>query len=259
MDVRKWQQALKKHGFNPGKIDGIRGPKTNAAIERAKDWQKWLNRKGFAAGSVDGIPGPRTERAIINFQKAARILVDGVIGPQTWNARRKWAGVVKRKVIRPVIDRVINPVINKIAGARAWPDIAYHYTFSSHGSARVVDAWHRARGFRKGGYHVLISNEFGIEAGDEAFREIGAKIVPDHLRTLSEVGAHIYRRNIRTLGVCFVSVDGTITPKQLEDGQKVTEFCRSKGIGLNIIDGHKEFPRQATACPGVLPVAELKG
>lgn len=45
--------------------------------------QQALNSKGFWAGNVDGIFGPRTEKAVIAFQKANKILIDGIAGRQT--------------------------------------------------------------------------------------------------------------------------------------------------------------------------------
>lgn len=45
--------------------------------------QQALNTKGFSAGNVDGIFGPRTEKAVISFQKANKITIDGIAGKQT--------------------------------------------------------------------------------------------------------------------------------------------------------------------------------
>lgn len=45
--------------------------------------QQALNDKGFWAGTVDGIFGPRTEKAVISFQKANKIRIDGLAGNQT--------------------------------------------------------------------------------------------------------------------------------------------------------------------------------
>jgi len=48
--------------------------------------QQTLNNKGFPSGPVDGIYGKITEKAVINFQKANYLLVDGIAGKQTQSA-----------------------------------------------------------------------------------------------------------------------------------------------------------------------------
>jgi len=54
---------------------------TGEAVERLQTLLK--NADGYA-GRVDGLFGPATERAVVSFQKAQNLLVDGVVGPQTW-------------------------------------------------------------------------------------------------------------------------------------------------------------------------------
>jgi N-acetylmuramoyl-L-alanine amidase len=45
--------------------------------------QKELAARGFLKGPADGIYGPQTEKAVINFQKWAKIRIDGVAGKET--------------------------------------------------------------------------------------------------------------------------------------------------------------------------------
>ena len=44
---------------------------------------------GYPAGMVDGKFGQGTRASVINFQKAAKLHPDGIVGPQTWSALRK--------------------------------------------------------------------------------------------------------------------------------------------------------------------------
>ncbi|MFW5986195.1 MAG: spore cortex-lytic enzyme, partial [Halanaerobiales bacterium] len=41
---------------------------------------------GYYNGGVDGVYGSDTYRAVITFQRKNRLRVDGIVGPQTWNA-----------------------------------------------------------------------------------------------------------------------------------------------------------------------------
>ena len=46
--------------------------------------QELLNALGYDCGSVDGIFGSKTKAAVLAFQKANGLGVDGIVGPLTW-------------------------------------------------------------------------------------------------------------------------------------------------------------------------------
>ena len=50
-----------------------------------------------------------------------------------------------------------------------------------------IDRWHRARGFRKIGYHFVIYRNGDIHVG----------------RSLSEIGAHCKGHNAHSIGICY--------------------------------------------------------
>ena len=58
--------------------------KTGSRGEGVKTLQSMLNALGYNCGAVDGIFGSKTQAAVIAFQKAMGIGVDGIVGPETW-------------------------------------------------------------------------------------------------------------------------------------------------------------------------------
>ena len=53
--------------------------------EDVKALQILLNGYGYSCGTADGIFGSKTEKAVKAFQKAEKLTVDGIAGPDTWS------------------------------------------------------------------------------------------------------------------------------------------------------------------------------
>jgi transcriptional regulator with XRE-family HTH domain len=63
---------------------------THVGLEVAEA-QCLLRRAGTEPGDIDGVFGPLTRRAVERMQKRSGLIVDGVIGPRTWQALREVA------------------------------------------------------------------------------------------------------------------------------------------------------------------------
>jgi L,D-peptidoglycan transpeptidase YkuD (ErfK/YbiS/YcfS/YnhG family) len=68
---------------------GSRGPQVQCLQSR-------LNTLGYAAGPVDGWFGSMTRTAVIHYQRAKALVVDGIVGPQTGRSLGIWAAPVCR-------------------------------------------------------------------------------------------------------------------------------------------------------------------
>ena len=109
-----------------------------------------------------------------------------------------------------------------------------------------IDRWHRARGFRKIGYHYVIYRDGSIHAG----------------RPISETGAHCAGHNAHSIGICYIgglAKDGrtpkdTRTPKQREAMRSLIKQLKQKFPEASI-HGHRAFAPKA--CPCFLVPEEL--
>jgi hypothetical protein len=108
-------------------VDGVAGPQTRHALGRRgrprlgsrvmhrgqRGWdvaalQFLLQRRGFAPGGFDGGFGDGTHNALVSFQRAAGLTVDGLAGPATIRALRHRSGGPTRTPTGPV--RFYRPV-----------------------------------------------------------------------------------------------------------------------------------------------------
>ena len=58
--------------------------RTGSRGDAVRKLQELLNAKGYTCGNVDGIFGSKTYAAVLEFQQANSLGVDGIVGPLTW-------------------------------------------------------------------------------------------------------------------------------------------------------------------------------
>ena len=77
--IKRLQEECNKQGFNsyPTLRKGARGNITKLLQEK-------LVSLGYNTNGIDGIFGSGTEKAVISFQKINGLLVDGIVGKNTW-------------------------------------------------------------------------------------------------------------------------------------------------------------------------------
>lgn len=107
--------------------------------------------------------------------------------------------------------------------------------------AADIDKWHRAKGWACIGYHYVIKRDGTVETG----------------RDDSVVGAHVQGFNEKSLGICMVggvSADdvskavNNFTPTQFSSLKKLLVEMKKKYPKAKV-QGHRDFPGVAKACP----------
>lgn len=93
--IRRLQAECNAQGFSNQRVDGIPGKNTLAGcpeLGRSSKGkitalvQEYLKALGYYRGKVDGINGKLTQEAIKGFQRDHNLLVDGIVGQNTWRA-----------------------------------------------------------------------------------------------------------------------------------------------------------------------------
>lgn len=120
--------------------------------------------------------------------------------------------------------------------------IAVHCSATRGGqdfTAADIDSWHRKQGWRQIGYHYVIRLDGTVEKGR-----------PDDMP-----GAHVTGFNSRSLGVCLIGgvndtgqPENTFTPAQFKALEALLRKLK-KAHPKAVIQGHRDFPRVAKACP----------
>ena len=91
--IKRLQEECNKQGFSNQIVDGIVGSNTlkgcptlkkGAKGNITKMLQEKLVSLGYNTNGIDGIFGLGTEKSIISFQKSNGLIVDGIVGQNTW-------------------------------------------------------------------------------------------------------------------------------------------------------------------------------
>jgi hypothetical protein len=161
-------------------VDGVPGPQTRHALGRRgrpqlgsrvmhrgqRGWdvaalQFMLHRRGYAPGGIDGGFGAGTHNAVVAFQRAAGLTVDGLAGSGTISALRDRSGGPTRTPTGPIsfFRPVAGPIGDRFGAPREngrkhsgidFP-VAYGTLIEAAGVGTTVFA-----GYNSGGYGNLV-------------------------------------------------------------------------------------------------------
>lgn len=131
--------------------------------------------------------------------------------------------------------------------------VVVHCSDSPFGSAALIEAWHRARGFAGLGYHWVILNGYP-DADSHRLRRPRFDLdgVAQPGRPLNEPGAHARGHNAHSAGICLVGRD-QFTQAQFETLTRLVREIRRDHPGARLV-GHYELLRPGDppkSCPNL--------
>jgi len=138
-----------------------------------------------------------------------------------------------------------------------WKAVVVHHTATSGATVEALDRVHRGRGMENGlAYHFVIGNGRGLADG-------AIHATPRWRRQLD--GGHVRgaQHNRVALGVCLVGdfEDGIGEPTDAQVAALkalLDWLLDSCGLSDGDVRGHRDYPGQATLCPGRrLPLADI--
>jgi len=106
---------------------------------------------------------------------------------------------------------------------------------------RVIDGWHRMKGWLRIGYHYVIKRDGTVQPTS---------------RKLDQAGAHVEGYNNQSLGICLVGgldedmkPENNFTEDQMQSLALLLLELRASGYGAAVIQGHRDFPSVKKDCP----------
>lgn len=192
--------------------------------EVVRQIQKALCGAGYHVGVIDGIFGLMTEEAVMMFQQAKGLSVDGIVGPATL------AKLIPNRFKKS--KRMITKIIIHCAATPEGKD----YTVDD------IRRWHKQQGWSDIGYHYVVYRNGDVVNG----------------RDVDIQGAHCADNggNINSIGICYIggcAKDGK-TPKDTRtDAQKVALLNLlldlRKMYPHAVILGHRDLDEHGKLCP----------
>jgi hypothetical protein len=132
--------------------------------------------------------------------------------------------------------------------------IYIHHSASEFGNAKLIEEWHKQRGFKKIGYHFVVLNGYRT-SGDFKEKKVHEELIGkiEIGRAVKEVGAHVQGHNQGSIGICLVhDNNGVYSRKQLESYRILAAgLAKYYNIDVKNIKGHYEVDKKKPLCPSL--------
>jgi peptidoglycan hydrolase-like protein with peptidoglycan-binding domain len=163
--------------FFPALKQGVCGPEVEYL-------QQQLQAAGFFEGAVDGVFGARTKAAVMAFQRARGLEVDGIASPRTWAALDTRRGTGLRPVLKRGDCEPVVLVLQKVLATHGFEAGSEDGLFCPK-TERAVMAFQRAKGLEADGI-----------VGPKTWNALGAKPPPPLPVVQGPVEAYIVRPHV---------------------------------------------------------------
>ncbi len=137
-----------------------------------------------------------------------------------------------------------------------WTNVIIHHSASDFGNAKVIDGWHKQKGWREIGYHFVILNGRPWSGWKQPIlpligsMEMGRFLNEDHWVDGNEPGAHALGYNSNSIGICLIHLT-KFYDKQLESLFSLCDFLGEYfNIPISRFFGHYEKDKRKPDCPG---------
>jgi peptidoglycan hydrolase-like protein with peptidoglycan-binding domain len=136
--------------WSPSSSDSDACLKQGGCGPEVEHLQRQLHAAGFYEGKLDGVFGVKTKAAVMAFQRARGLEVDGIVGPRTWAAldTRRGSGlrpILKRGLCEPAVV-----VLQKVLATHGFDPSSKDGIFGPK-TERAVLAFQRAKGLEADG------------------------------------------------------------------------------------------------------------
>lgn len=133
--------------------------------------------------------------------------------------------------------------------------IIIHCSDSKFGDSKLIDSWHKERGWSGIGYHFVILNgsrttSKTYKESEDGIVERGRPLNDDEWISDNEIGSHALGFNDKSIGICLIGIN-QFTKNQLYSLlERLKVLIKRHKIDPNNILGHYEIPQSGgKTCP----------
>lgn len=138
--------------------------------------------------------------------------------------------------------------------------IYVHHSASNWGTAKLIDLWHKERGWSGIGYHYVVCNGY-LTAENYKSNTIVNDAVGyiDKGKNINDIGSHVAGYNKDSIGICLIHDNIPYVETQLESYRMlVATLANYFKVPVENIKGHYEVDKNKPLCPSLDMEAERK-